>query len=134
MVQSELSKLSRVIRERWPHVVHICVHHRLGWVAVGEASVVVAISAPHRRDSEDAVQFCVTQLKALVPIWKKEVYDDGQMKWNENAECSWSQKHQNKTRTETKTGPGPGPGPDLNPTPTLSPSHCCSAPPAAQTL
>ncbi|CAL9682008.1 unnamed protein product [Knipowitschia caucasica] len=96
MVQSELSKLSRVIRGRWPQVQHICVHHRLGWVAVGEASVAVAISAPHRRDSEEAIQFCVTQLKARVPIWKKEVYDDNQSQWNENFECSWSQKHQKK--------------------------------------
>lgn len=92
MVQSELCKLSHTIRERWPHVEHICVHHRLGWVAVGEASVAVAIAAPHRRDSEEAVQFCVTRLKASVPIWKKEVYEDSGYRWNENAECCWSQK------------------------------------------
>uniref|UniRef100_A0A8C6SKI3 Molybdopterin synthase catalytic subunit n=1 Tax=Neogobius melanostomus TaxID=47308 RepID=A0A8C6SKI3_9GOBI len=93
MAQSELCKLSRIIRERWPRVTHICVHHRLGWVAVGEASVAVAISAPHRRDSEEAVQFCVTRLKASVPIWKKEVFEDRGFRWNENAECSWSRKH-----------------------------------------
>ncbi|KAJ0015633.1 hypothetical protein NQD34_009253 [Periophthalmus magnuspinnatus] len=103
MVQSELSKLSRVIRESWPHVMHICLHHRLGWVSVGEASVIVAVSAPHRRDSEEAVQFCVTQLKALVPIWKKEVFEGGQCRWNENSECGWSQNHRSKTRTKTET-------------------------------
>lgn len=100
MVQSELSKLSRVIRERWPQVKHICVHHRLGWVAVGEASVVVAISAPHRRDSEEAVQFCITGLKASVPVWKKEVFDNSGYRWNENAECSWSRKHQSQNQTK----------------------------------
>lgn len=96
MVQSELSKLSHVIRERWPQVEHICLHHRLGWVAVGEASVAVAISAPHRRESEEAIQFLVTQLKASVPIWKKEVFEDRGFRWNENAECSWSRKNQSK--------------------------------------
>lgn len=108
MVQSELSKLSRIIRERWPHIRHICVHHRLGWVAVGEASVVVAISAPHRRDSEEAVQLCITSLKASVPVWKKEVFDDSGYRWNENAECRWSRKHQdhNQTKTQTKTSAG----------------------------
>lgn len=100
MVQSELSKLSAVIRARWPQVRHICVHHRLGWVAVGEASVVVAISAPHRRDSEEAIQFCVTQLKASIPIWKKEVYENSESSWKENSECSWSQK--NRTETQTR--------------------------------
>lgn len=106
MVQSELSKLSRAIRERWPRVTHICVHHRLGWVAVGEASVAVAISAPHRRDSEEAVQFCITGLKASVPVWKKEVFDDSGYRWNENAECSWSRKHHNHNQTKTKNPPG----------------------------
>lgn len=106
MVQSELSKLSHVIRQRWPHIEHICLHHRLGWVAVGEASVAVAISAPHRRDSEEAVQFCITRLKATVPIWKKEVFEDSRYRWNENAECSWSRKHQSLDHTETETAPG----------------------------
>lgn len=108
MVQSELSKLSHVIRERWPKVEHICLHHRLGWVAVGEASVAVAISAPHRRDSEEAVQFCVTRLKASVPIWKKEVFEDRGFRWNENAECSWSRKNQAQSATCK-----PDPGSDL---------------------
>lgn len=93
MVQSELSKLSRDVRERWSHVTHICVHHRLGWVAVGEVSVAVAISAPHRGDSEEAVQFMVTRLKASVPIWKKEVFEDDSCRWKENTECSWSRNH-----------------------------------------
>lgn len=103
MVQSELCKLSRVIREKWSQVTNICLHHRLGWVAVGEASVAVAISAPHRRDSEEAIQFMVTHLKASVPIWKKEVYEDSGYRWNENSECSWSRNH-NQSKTETPPG------------------------------
>ncbi|XP_029985723.1 molybdopterin synthase catalytic subunit-like [Sphaeramia orbicularis] len=89
MVQSELAKLSANVRARWPDIVHVCVHHRLGWVEVGEASVVIAISSPHRRDGQEAIQFYVTQLKAAVPIWKKEVYDTQESSWKENAECPW---------------------------------------------
>ncbi|MED6280571.1 hypothetical protein CHARACLAT_012090 [Characodon lateralis] len=71
MAQSEFSKLCGDTRARWPSVLHICIHHRLGWVTVGEASVVMAISSPHRHDGQQAVQYCISQLKAHVPIWKK---------------------------------------------------------------
>ncbi|XP_069023773.1 molybdopterin synthase catalytic subunit [Embiotoca jacksoni] len=90
MAQSEFSKLCADIRVRWPTVTHICVHHRLGWVKVGEASVAMAISSPHRLDSQQAIQHCISQLKANVPIWKKEVYDTQEASWKENSECSWS--------------------------------------------
>ncbi|XP_034047862.1 molybdopterin synthase catalytic subunit [Thalassophryne amazonica] len=90
MVQSELARLSADIRARWPSIVHICVLHRLGLVDVGEASVVIAISSPHRHDGQEAVQHCITQLKASAPIWKKEVYDTKEVSWKENAECSWA--------------------------------------------
>ncbi|XP_029921656.1 molybdopterin synthase catalytic subunit isoform X1 [Myripristis murdjan] len=90
MVQSELSKLSADIRARWPTVTHVCVHHRLGWVGVGEASVAIAISSPHRHDAQQAVQFCIDGIKTHVPIWKKEVYAEGEAaSWKENKECAW---------------------------------------------
>ncbi|XP_062240947.1 molybdopterin synthase catalytic subunit [Platichthys flesus] len=91
MAQSEFIKLCGDIRERWPTVTHICVHHRLGWVKVGEASVVMAISSPHRHDSQQAINHCISQLKANVPIWKKEVYDTQEASWKENSECPWSE-------------------------------------------
>ncbi|TNN79414.1 Molybdopterin synthase catalytic subunit [Liparis tanakae] len=60
------------------------------WVKVGEASVVVAISSPHRHDGQQAIGHVVEQLKARVPIWKKEVYDTQETSWKENAECPWA--------------------------------------------
>ncbi|XP_056260017.1 molybdopterin synthase catalytic subunit [Seriola aureovittata] len=90
MAQSEFAKLCADIRERWPTVTHICVHHRLGWVKVGEASVAMAISSPHRHDGQQAIQHCIERLKANVPIWKKEVYDTQESSWKENSECPWS--------------------------------------------
>ncbi|XP_037607751.1 molybdopterin synthase catalytic subunit isoform X2 [Sebastes umbrosus] len=97
MAQSEFSKLCADIRERWPTVTHVCVHHRLGWVKVGEASVAMAISSPHRQDGQQAIRHCIEQLKANIPIWKKEA------SWKENAECSWaarSKRHPATSSTE----------------------------------
>ncbi|XP_056147007.1 molybdopterin synthase catalytic subunit [Lampris incognitus] len=90
MAQSQLATICRDIRARWPIVLHICIHHRLGWVAVGEASVAIAISSPHRADALEAVEYCINTLKAIVPIWKKEVYEGEEPRWKENAECDWS--------------------------------------------
>lgn len=63
----------------------IAVAHRLGPVAVGETSVFVAVSAVHRVDALDACKFVIDELKASVPIWKKEVYANGEV-WKENSE------------------------------------------------
>ena len=65
---------------------HFC---RLGLVPVSEASVVLAISSVHRAESLDAVQFGINELKKSVPIWKKEVYEEGNSEWKVNAECEW---------------------------------------------
>ncbi|XP_067105858.1 molybdopterin synthase catalytic subunit [Osmerus mordax] len=90
MAQSEIRKICKEIRTRWPTVRHICVYHRLGVVPVTEASVIIGISSPHRRDSLEAVQFCIDTLKASVPIWKKEVYQGDEPCWKENQECPWT--------------------------------------------
>lgn len=90
MAQSEFRKICDDVRERWPTVTHVCLHHRLGWVKVGEASVVVAISSPHRHDGQQAIGHVVERLKGSVPIWKKEVYDTQEASWKENAECPWA--------------------------------------------
>ncbi|XP_071722983.1 molybdopterin synthase catalytic subunit-like [Rutidosis leptorrhynchoides] len=63
----------------------IAVAHRLGPVPVGETSVFVAISSVHRGDGLDACKFVIDELKASVPIWKKEVYTNGEV-WKENSE------------------------------------------------
>ncbi|CAH0728615.1 unnamed protein product, partial [Brenthis ino] len=75
------------VRNRWPAVHGIAMYHRLGSVPCREASVVIAVSSPHRRDSLDAVSFAIDQLKANVPIWKKEVYEGSEPVWKENVEC-----------------------------------------------
>lgn len=65
------------LRRRWPDTGRVAVLHRVGAVPVGESSVVVAVSAPHRDTAFEAARFGIDTLKATVPIWKKETWADG---------------------------------------------------------
>ena len=89
MAERQLQKLCEKVRERWK-VERIAIFHRTGVVPLGEASVVIAVSSAHRKESLEAVHFAIDDLKATVPIWKKEVYTDGTNSWKENKECPWS--------------------------------------------
>jgi molybdopterin synthase catalytic subunit len=88
MAEREVQKICDQIRCRW-NVVNICIFHRLGSVPLSEASVIIAISSVHRKESLEAVHYCIDALKASVPIWKKEIYEDGESSWKENCECKW---------------------------------------------
>ena len=89
MAERQLQKLCEKVRDRWK-VERIAIFHRTGVVPLGEASVVIAVSSAHRKESLEAVHFAIDDLKATVPIWKKEVYTDGTNSWKENKECPWS--------------------------------------------
>jgi molybdopterin synthase catalytic subunit len=65
------------IRRRWPVVRRIVLVHRLGRLGVGESSVVAAVSSPHRPEAFEAARFAIDALKASAPIWKHEVWSDG---------------------------------------------------------
>ena len=66
------------IRARWPQITAVSILHRIGRIEVGEASVVIAVAAAHRKGTFDACSYAIERLKAVVPIWKKEVGSDGQ--------------------------------------------------------
>lgn len=72
-----LAAIAAEARGRWPDVGRLALVHRTGFLAVGEASVVVAASAPHRAEAFDAARFCIDTLKATVPIWKRETWAGG---------------------------------------------------------
>ena len=80
MAEKKLQEIEDEVRKRWP-VGEIAMVHRLGRLEVGEASVAVAVSCPHRADAFDACRFAVDTLKELVPIWKKENAPDGTGEW-----------------------------------------------------
>ncbi|KAK9224836.1 hypothetical protein WN943_009874 [Citrus x changshan-huyou] len=79
-----IKSICSLARSSW-NLHSIAVAHRLGPVPVGETSVFIAVSAVHRADALDACKFLIDELKASVPIWKKEVYSNGEV-WKENSE------------------------------------------------
>ncbi|GAB2267438.1 Molybdopterin synthase catalytic subunit [Dionaea muscipula] len=79
-----IKSISSSARSKW-NLGSIAVAHRLGPVPVGETSVFIAISSVHRIDALDACKFLIDEIKAIVPIWKKEVYANGEV-WKENSE------------------------------------------------
>ncbi|KAI0504612.1 hypothetical protein KFK09_015564 [Dendrobium nobile] len=84
MATQLLAGICASARETWA-LRRIAVAHRLGTVPIGEASVFIAASAVHRADAMDACRFIIDEIKASVPIWKKEVYENGEV-WKENKE------------------------------------------------
>jgi molybdopterin synthase catalytic subunit len=76
MAASEMAAIGAEIERRWP-VLGVAMAHRVGVVPIGEASVAVAVAAPHREEAFAACRYGIDTLKAQVPIWKKEHYADG---------------------------------------------------------
>jgi molybdopterin synthase catalytic subunit len=77
MAESVMSGLATVLKARYD-LHEVAIHHRVGRVDVGEASVVIAISAEHRADALAACKDAIDALKETVPLWKKEVYEGGE--------------------------------------------------------
>jgi|SRR5579883_8218 len=80
MAEKKLEEIELEVRRRWP-VGEIAMIHRLGRLEVGDVSVAVAVSCPHRAEAFDACRFAIDTLKELVPIWKKENAPDGTGEW-----------------------------------------------------
>jgi MoaE-MoaD fusion protein len=77
MAESVMAGIATVLRARYD-LHDVAIHHRVGDVGIGEASVVIAVSAPHRADALAACQDAIDTLKETVPLWKKEVYEGGE--------------------------------------------------------
>jgi molybdopterin synthase catalytic subunit len=80
MAERKLGELEQQARARWP-LVGCALVHRLGAVELGEASVLVAVSTPHRRDAFEAASWLMDRIKTEVPIWKQEHWADGSQSW-----------------------------------------------------
>ena len=75
--EARLAAIAAEARQRWPEVGRIALLHRYGALQVGECSVIVVVSAPHREAAFEASRWCIDTLKATVPIWKRETWDGG---------------------------------------------------------
>jgi molybdopterin synthase catalytic subunit len=96
MATAEMRKISGEIEERWPEA-RVAMSHRTGRLEIGEASVVVSVSCPHRAEAIDACRWGIDRLKESVPIWKKEHATDGTY-WVEADETkSASPSHERRT-------------------------------------
>jgi len=84
MALPSMADIESETRGRWPGT-EVKIVHRLGPLAIGEASVAVAVASPHRAEAFAACRYAIDTLKAKVPIWKKEFYADGSL-WLQNAD------------------------------------------------
>jgi len=82
MAEQEMRRIGEEAVRRW--ACRTALHHRLGRLEIGEASVLVAVSTPHRAHAFAACRFAIDTLKQTVPIWKREVWADGEV-WIEGA-------------------------------------------------
>jgi molybdopterin synthase catalytic subunit len=76
MAERKLRQVAEEMASRWP-ITDIAIAHRIGRLEIGETSLVVAVSSPHRKEAFDACQQTVDRIKEVVPIWKKEVWEGG---------------------------------------------------------
>jgi len=77
MAEAKLKEIGEAAHRRFTGVSQVAIVHRVGRLEIGEASVVIAVSAAHRREAFQACQFAIDTLKQLVPIWKREIFEDG---------------------------------------------------------
>lgn len=78
MADEQLRRVADEMRERWD-LQGVAIHHRLGRLEIGEASLVVAASSAHRRAAFEACHFSIDRIKQIVPIWKKEFFEGGEV-------------------------------------------------------
>jgi molybdopterin synthase catalytic subunit len=78
MAIQEMQRLGREAHERFA-ISYIGIIHRTGRLEIGETSVVISVGAPHRRAAFEACEWAIRELKRTVPVWKKEVFEDGEV-------------------------------------------------------
>lgn len=77
-VEPRLEAIEASARKSWPELARVLLWHRFGTLGVGEVSVLVAVSAPHRAEAFAAARYCIDTLKKTVPIWKRERWSGGE--------------------------------------------------------
>jgi molybdopterin synthase catalytic subunit len=87
MAEEQLQQIGDEIRQRWSTIRQVAIVHRIGHLQIGEIIVVIAVSSPHRRESFAATHYAIDRLKEIVPIWKKEIWKNGEA-WRSEQEES----------------------------------------------
>ena len=77
MAEAKMKEIGEAVYRRWPDVQQVAMAHRIGRLGIGDASVIIAVSAAHRQPAFEACHFAIDRLKETVPIWKREIFEDG---------------------------------------------------------
>ncbi|MFL6275093.1 MAG: molybdenum cofactor biosynthesis protein MoaE [Blastocatellia bacterium] len=85
MALKTMTQIADEVHERWP-INHVGIVHRLGRIEITESSVVIIVASAHRGVAFEACRYAIDRLKKIVPIWKKEYFEDGEV-WVENPEA-----------------------------------------------
>jgi molybdopterin synthase catalytic subunit len=83
LAERALSRIVDESRQQWPTAA-LAIHHRIGKLGIGEASVAIAASSPHRADAFAACRYAIERVKQIVPVWKHEYFEGGDV-WIEGA-------------------------------------------------
>ncbi len=87
MAEAKMREIGEMVHARWPGVKAVAMAHRAGRLEIGEASVIIAVSAAHRAEAFEACRFAIDRLKETVPVWKKEYFEDGEVWVGLQSEC-----------------------------------------------
>ncbi|MGO0061338.1 molybdenum cofactor biosynthesis protein [Brevibacillus fluminis] len=88
MAVQKMQQVASEIKERWPHA-EVAMHHRIGNLSIEDIAVVIAVATPHRDESFEAGRYAIERLKQIVPIWKKEMWEDGS-EWKGHQQGPWN--------------------------------------------
>ena len=80
MAEKKMAEIAQEIHEKWG-LDRVAMMHRVGRLEIGEVSVAVAVASPHRSDGFEACEYAMDRLKQVVPIWKREIWEDGEEEW-----------------------------------------------------
>jgi len=87
LAEAKMREIGEMVHARWPGVKMVAMVHRVGRLEIGEASVMIAVSAGHRAEAFEACRFAIDRLKETVPVWKKEYFEDGEVWVGLQSEC-----------------------------------------------
>ncbi|MFM1652178.1 molybdenum cofactor biosynthesis protein [Brevibacillus sp. B_LB10_24] len=88
MAVEKMKQIAAEIEERWPGT-QVAMHHRIGQLSIEEIAVIIAVATPHRNESFEAGRYAIERLKQIVPIWKKEMWEDGS-EWKGHQQGPWN--------------------------------------------
>ncbi|MDV6378842.1 molybdenum cofactor biosynthesis protein MoaE [Sporosarcina sp. GW1-11] len=77
MAEKKLAEIGAEMEEKWPGV-QVAIAHRIGELKISDIAVVIAVSSPHRKEAYEANEYAIERIKEIVPIWKKEIWEDGE--------------------------------------------------------